>query len=110
MRTTLVLLDRHDSEGSMYRALHLDDDGSLVIEGQDLGDGVAAVFGADLREYEFERRLDAPAVIRLRGVLGIGTDEALLPALAARVDSSHALERVIAAHDIPSTFWSRIGD
>lgn len=110
MRETQILWEHHDAAGSSYRALHVDDDGTLVIEGQDVGDDVESVLGTGLREYEFERCLEPSAVGRLRETLGIEPDEPLLPALRSRLGSTNALERVVADNDIPSAFWSRIGD
>lgn len=91
-----------------FRAVTLNDDGSLLIEGQDLGALPEQLFGS--REYEFERTVDATGVRRLRQVLGIAPDEPLLPALRARFATTHELERAIEDAGIDSRFWCRSGD
>jgi hypothetical protein len=110
VRETQVLVKCKDESGTTFRALHLDADGSLIIEGQDVGDGVEAIWGQGVREYEFQRRLEPDAVAQLRAVLGIDAATPLLHGISGRVRTTVELEHLIAAEGIESTFWSRIGD
>jgi hypothetical protein len=103
-----VFEDRRDPEGFSWRAVRLRPDGHLVIEGHDLGERVEDVFG--VREYEFERTVDAAGVQRLRDALGLAEPASLIAAIATGFNSSLALERFLDEHGVPSTFWNRIGD
>ncbi len=113
-RLTLVTVHERVDNTSVYRALHADDDGSLVVEGQDLGQGVGDFWGAGFTEYEFERRLDHAALMRVRAVLGVDESEPILAVLAARLgplrEVTTRLEQLVSDNDIESHFWSRVGD
>ena len=60
MKQTVVISQKNDDKGYFYRAIHLEDDGRLVIEGHDLGSGVD-FFGGESSEYEFFRTIWPPA-------------------------------------------------
>lgn len=108
MRQSVDFENRRDEAGLTRRSVHLDDDGSLTIEGHDLGDAVEQFWGC--REYEFERRIDLAGVARLRATLGVQDHQPLLEALRDRFASTNELEDAIAASGIESEFWSRVGD
>ncbi len=109
MRLTLVVMNRRDEKGSLLGELHADQDGTLVIEGHDLGSGVSDFWGDGLTEYEFARTLSPAAVAELRLSLGIG-DAPLLEALGSRFQTTGALEEYLKTNEIETTFWSRVGD
>ncbi len=63
----VVLRDFMDEDGSRYLEARLTPAGDLEVEGQDLGPGVAKVFGQGFREYEWRylvRRKDFPRLAR----------------------------------------------
>lgn len=107
-RTTLVLTDVRDEDGTMWRAVSLIEDGGLAILGHDLGPGVERIFGC--REYEFERRLSAADVSSLRRLLSVAPDGDLLAAIGERFESTRDLEAFAEEHSILGEFWNRIGD
>ena len=107
-RTTLVMQDVSDADGTMWRAVHLSASNELVIEGHDLGRGVERVFGSG--EYEFQRALSSNETSELRKLLGLSGDKDLLAAIAERFDSTRDLEAFLKAHDLEGKFWNRIGD
>jgi len=104
----MVITSSRDEKGWQRRELHEEADGTVVIEGHDLGRGVSDFWGAGLTEYEFTRTLSAAAVVELRLALGIGT-AALLEALGSRFEGTADLERYVEENGIESTFWSRVG-
>lgn len=104
----VVITDAKDADGTVWRAVTLADDGSLLISGHDLGPAVERLFG--FSEYEFERRLSAPEVSTLCMLLGVADDGDLLAAITARFASAHELEKFVSDHDIAGESWNRIGD
>jgi hypothetical protein len=80
----------------------LDANGSLVIEGQDIGPG--------MREYEWAWTIPPEGVSRL--LLLIGGDENVLAAIAARFSGDAAGEVVdfLDSNGIPYEVWSRVGE
>jgi hypothetical protein len=105
---TVVLADVRDENGTVWRAVTLNEDGSLAISGHDLGRGVERFFGCG--EYEFERLLSAPAVKALYELLTVPADADLLAAIADRFPSGSGLEAFVRDHGIESQFWNRVGD
>ena len=106
-----VLEESHDERGTCVRRVRLTPEGSLRLEGHDLGPMVQQFFGHS--EYEFVRGVSAPGVARLRTALGLGTDDDLIAALAAEFQGeggSNRLEKFLETHGIESEFWNRIGD
>ncbi|MGC5249415.1 hypothetical protein ACPXB3_21120 [Gordonia sp. DT219] len=96
-----------DDDGTMLRTVTLTEDGQLRIEGHDRGAGVEKFFHHS--EYEYERRLSADDVARLRELLRLADEDDLLAAISARFDSNHALEQFLIDNGIEGSFWSRIG-
>jgi hypothetical protein len=114
----VVLRDIRDAHGTRFLEARLESDGTLVIEGQDLGDGVAEVFGEGLREYEWTWRVapgDVPVLAeRVATRLEAPADLGILPLLFLLYDplSRGSLEEFVGPDRdrIPAAFWSRIGD
>jgi hypothetical protein len=106
-----VLEESHDERGTCVRWVSLTPDGSLRLEGHDLGPMVQQFFGHS--EYEFVRSVPASGVDRLRNALGLGTDDDLIATLAAQFQGeggSSRLEKFFESQAIESEFWNRIGD
>lgn len=113
MPRTVTLEDRNDDRGLHQRSVTVDDDGTLRIEGHDLGAGVEGFWGQGLTEYEFIRTVNPSQTERLRAVLGIPVGEDLLAAVQQRFGrpgGARELERLLEDNDIASEFWSRVGD
>jgi hypothetical protein len=93
-----------------YRAVRLNADGSLTIEGQDLGDSPSAAYGGS--EFEFARTVNAEGVAQLRSALGLGDGADLLGAIRREFETSgtRGLEGFLGLQGIRSEFWSRVGD
>jgi hypothetical protein len=107
-RTTLVLTDERDADGTRWRAVKLTDDGQLLVVGHDLGPGVERFFGC--QEYEFERTLGADDVARLRVLLGSSADDDLLAAVARSFADTARFEEFLIENAIPGSLWNRMGD
>jgi hypothetical protein len=107
-RRTLVMKNVTAEDDTMWRAVTLEADGGLSIEGHDLGRDVEQFFGC--REYEFARRLSRQETAVLRGLLGVKRRGDLLAAVAERFRATVELERFVQQHGIEGTFWSRTGD
>jgi len=106
----VVLADSSNADGKHWRAVTYDGDGTLRIEGHDLGPGVEDFWGSGYTEYEFERMLRPPEVERLRDLLGLGPGENLLEVLATRFEATSAIEKYLEEHGLESEFWSRVGE
>lgn len=114
MAEHITLEAKDDDDGMVLRRLIVHDDGSLVLEGHDLGPGVERFWGRGNTEYEFSRTVAPDGVRHLRAVLEIDdTDpDALAAALRerfARPGGSPDFEKTLVANDITSEFWSRVG-
>lgn len=108
----VVLRQTRDRDGSRHLGACLEPGGDLLMEGQDLGDGVEAHFGAGCREYEWcwtVRAADLPALLDALEQPP-GTDP--LVALAGRFSGERAagLKAFLEQHEIPHETWSRVGD
>jgi hypothetical protein len=105
--STLVMTDKNDEDGSMWRAVHLTGDGELAIIGLDRGPGVQRAFGVD--EYEFTRMLSLAETESLRQLLGVESGASLLAAIGARFEDTFDLENFVKEHGIPGQFanWMR---
>lgn len=108
----VVLRHVEDEHGIRHLEARRLADGSVVIEGQDLGRGVSAIFGDGDDEYEWARTIrpaDVPAAIRALG--GIDGDD-LLVLLADWTATNGGLDPSIRLDEagVPMERWSRIGD
>ncbi|MET0863901.1 MAG: hypothetical protein ABWZ98_06165 [Nakamurella sp.] len=109
MKQTIAIRATNDEQGYTSRTISLDDDGSLVIEGQDLGSGVGDFWGGGFSEYEFARTIRREGVARLKELSGVG-DANVLESLRDRFGSTRAMETFLEENGIESSFWSRVGD
>lgn len=109
---SVTLRDLRDERGSRHLSATLDADGTLRIEGQDLGDGVERFFGPGNREYEWALTIRPSDVERLGETLNAGKKAGLLAALQQRFSGEAAAEiqTFLDEHEIAYEFWSRIGD
>ncbi|OBC06799.1 MULTISPECIES: hypothetical protein [unclassified Gordonia (in: high G+C Gram-positive bacteria)] len=105
---SVVITNVHDSKGTMLRVVRLTDDGGLMIEGHDLGGGVEQFFGA--HEYEFKKQFSSDVVAQLRDLLGLESDDELLPTIKDRFTYTDDLEEFLRDNGIEGKFWSRVGD
>lgn len=79
----------------------------LRVEGHDLGDSVAAVYGPDIREYEWTIDVATKDLPALREALGASLFEPLLDALERA--GAAAVDRAV--REVPHVVvWSRLGD
>ena len=104
----IVLRRVHDADGSRLLEASLTATGDLLIEGQDLGDGVERIFGS--REYEWAWTIsagDLPALLHALEATGN-----ILSVLGERFsgESAALLGPFLETHNIPHTRWSRVGD
>ncbi len=107
----IVLRDIHDEEGVRHLAARFTESGDLVIEGQDLGDGVERFFGEGIREYEWIWTIRRGSLVALARELGVN-EGAILEELGRRFShpSCGELEPFLKEHGIPLERWSRLGD
>ncbi|MCA9980923.1 MAG: hypothetical protein KDD89_08820 [Anaerolineales bacterium] len=106
----VILRDIQEAGGSRLLSASLTNEGDVLIEGRDFGDGVARFTGS--REYEWAWRIPHTAVSALQHALGIRPPDDLLLALQAQFSGENAAElgNFLETHDIPTTRWSRLGD
>jgi hypothetical protein len=104
-----TLRSTRDGLGSRHLWATLRADGTLIIEGQDLGSGVGGAWGSGLSEYEWAETIQPEDVAKLAAALGSGDD--VVAALAKRYsdDPSFILKRFLDEHGIPYRFWSHVG-
>lgn len=106
----LVLVDHTDTDGSLWRAITVDD-GSFILSGHDAGPGVERILGC--REYEFERELSPAETSRLRSLVGVAEETdvpSFLQAVAERFDSIDEFEAFLEDQGIAGSFWSQLGE
>lgn len=108
----VVLRDQRDPDGVRSLTAQRSADGGVLIEGQDLGRGVEAAWGAGNTEYEWAwavppTSVDA-AVLALGGVAG----DDVLALLAAWSASHGGIDPGIRLKEagVPVEFWSRVGE
>ena len=107
---SVTLRETRDELGTRHLGAKLSADGTLSIEGQELGDGVEQFFGSDNREYEWIWTIRPKDVARLAHALDAGDD--VLTALAERFAGGAAagLQQFLDEQGIRYESWSRIGD
>lgn len=107
----IILRDERNEDGSHHLRGRLRDDGSLAIEGHDLGVIPQRFWGRD--EYEWTITLDPAAVARLLEVLRVAPgqyDPLTILEKSFHEDEHHATRSFLEQHGIPFKFWSRVGD
>ena len=104
----VVLRQISDKDGTRYLSAKLAEGGDIVIEGQDLGDGVQRIFG--VREYEWVWTIRSANVSKVRDLLG--GQEDVIAAIADRFSGSNAasLWTFLEDNSVPMEVWSRKGD
>ena len=85
-------------------------DGTLAIEGHDLGPGVGAVWGSGLTEYEWGWTIGADDVAQAPAALGGMAGDDPLAVLRAWFER-HGRDPCQAIKDagVPIDFWNRVG-
>lgn len=103
---------RHEVDRTDTRILRArTHDGGLRIEGHDIGEGVEAVFGKGLTEYEWVVDVAEADLPRLVEALGGRPGEHIINVIRRTyVDDPDHAETVIRDHDIPRKLWNRIGE
>ncbi|MCJ7578904.1 MAG: hypothetical protein MUP98_00035 [Candidatus Aminicenantes bacterium] len=106
MTRRVVLRDLEDAEGTRYLEARVKGDGALIIEGQDLGNGVRKIFGEGIGEYEWSyiiKKENIPLVIK---ALGGQEGDDILELITDRCTGEDAqdLEDVIRSNKIPHEF------
>ncbi len=107
----VVLRNTRGADDWRYLSASLSENGTLLIEGQDLGSGVEAHFGRGEREYEWAWTIRPQDVPKLALALGVKTED-VLEGLAAEFsgDAAAGLKLFLDAGSIPHEVWSRVGD
>ena len=108
----LVIWRGRDHNGSRLLEAILLADGSLRIEGQDLGAAVTAAFGNDFREYEFDWSVAAADVPHVMQALGGSPGDDPLELIQRWTQASRGRDpgQFLRDAGVELRFWSRIGD
>ena len=107
-RTEVVLLDEWLDGESRHVTAKLNEDGNLVISGQDIGPSVERIFGSD--EYEYSHTIPAAYIAAFFELLGAKQVTDILGAIdhfgrRRYLEIVDALEE--AKKTMPIGFWSR---
>jgi hypothetical protein len=107
-RTEVVLLDEWLDGESRHVTAKLNEDGNLVISGQDIGPSVERIFGSD--EYEYAHTIPAAHIAAFFELLGARQVTDILGAIdhfgrGRYLEIVDALEE--AKKTMPIGFWSR---
>ncbi|MFZ0548934.1 MAG: hypothetical protein WAM60_26030, partial [Candidatus Promineifilaceae bacterium] len=104
---TVTLRHIRDDQGVRYLGATLEEDGTLTIESQDLGDGVEQFFGPGNIEYEWVWTIPPSEVAKLTSALNLGSD--ILDALLTRFSNEAAaqIQPFLDEHNIEYESWSR---
>ncbi len=110
MSTRIELRDVSDQGGTRHLTARLNEQGNLVIEGQDVGQAVEDSFGDGIREYEWVwtvRRADVPRLLAL-----VQPARDVLDGLKRRFsgDEAAGLHSFLSGSEVPFSSWSRHGD
>ncbi len=112
MPTAITLREDHTGHDVRRLWARVDANGDLLIEGQDLGPGVASFWGAGSSEYEWIITVRAPHIPSLVAALGGRSGDDVLSLLAGRFrdDDRCASKSFLEERGVPIEFWSRVGD
>ncbi|MFK7766785.1 MAG: hypothetical protein AB8B55_06150 [Mariniblastus sp.] len=107
---TIILRRTRDKLGSRFLGATLTSDGTVTIRGQDLGRGVAEVFGAGNTEYEWVWTIPPDSVTALCKSLDCGDD--VLAGLQSNFsgDDAAKLKSYLDESGIQYKASSRLGD
>lgn len=104
----IVLRDQHTAT-EIRRLVVISHEGGIRLDGWDLGDGVAAFWGA--REYEWTCDVGPDALPRLVAALGGSEGDDIFEVIRRSCsDAPERLYQTIKDANIPHQFWSRVGD
>ena len=108
----IVLRKERSGADVRYLGARLEEDGSLRIEGQDLGPAVESFWGPGQSEYEWDisgSAADVPAFVL---ALGGAEGDDVLDVLASRFaeDQMCATKVFLDEHGIPNDSWTRVGE
>lgn len=106
----VMLRDTQDEDGRRQQSARLQADGTLLVEGHDMGRGVESFFGPGQTEYEWALTILPPGVNKLKLALSCNGD--VLVALKDRFsgDASAELQSFLDNNGVPYDFWSRVGE
>jgi hypothetical protein len=106
----VILREERTASGSSHLRARVDDNGDVVIEGQDLGETPQRFWGSG--EYEWAITIPAESVSDLVIKLGGQPGDDALDLLATRFheDESHATTTFLDEAGVSYRFWSRVGD
>lgn len=126
MPKRVILRNTCDRLGTQFLSVLMTDFGDVVVEGQDVGDGVEDCFGAGVREYEWSWTVRKADVRRLAKALKVPSGflgplkgwfsnkpaKTVLDELETQFsgERSAGLHRFLETHRIPFESWSRLGD
>ncbi|TVQ30924.1 MAG: hypothetical protein EA370_13325 [Wenzhouxiangella sp.] len=104
------LRETRDEGGSRQTGASLHDDGTIVVEGRDLGPAVEAFFGPGMTEYEWALSISPPGVEVLK--MALACDDNVLTALRDQFsgDAAAKLQSFLDDNAVPYEFWSRAGE
>jgi hypothetical protein len=102
MGDSVTLRSSRDANGSQHLSASLQSNGTLSIDGQDIG--------RTQGEYEWALTIQPPEVEKLKTALACGDD--VLAALATKFsgDAAAGLETFLNSNGVSYEFWSRLGD
>jgi hypothetical protein len=109
----ITLRSTNDQDGSRHLSARLNDNGDLIIEGQDLLESeMSKFFGPEITEYEWSWIIYKANISKFVKALGGGQKDDILELLAKRFSAEAAgeLQDFLDEHHIPNEFWSRLGD
>lgn len=108
--TRIVLRDQSDADGFRSLTIIRGPDGSIVIDGHDLGPGVERIFG--FREYEWTWNIEADAVSAAVAALDGHEGDDPLRLLAAWSSAHDGIDPGTHLDEagVPIRFWSWIGE
>lgn len=104
----VVLRDVRSANDYRFLSAEIKDDGDLLFQGQDIGEGVKAVFG--YVEYEWAWTIKAKDVTLL--IKAMGKDGNILELLHQNFSDENAanLYQFMESNGVPFESWSRVGD
>ena len=111
-RDHATLRSSRDAGGSRHLEATRSADGGIRIEGQDIGPGVSAAFGPDVREYEWAWTVEPADVAAAVAVLGGGPGEDVVRLLLGWSTANHGADpgQRLKEAGVRIGFWSRVGD